>query len=174
MKLFDSILRMHSPLKWGIRHGMHVGKGVSLSSRNGTTFGSEPYLIWLDDYVRLSGGVTFLTHDGGTYVVRDMEKYKDIAAFGSIHVGERTFIGYKAIIMPGVKIGKRCIIGAGAVVTHDIPDYSVAVGVPARVISSVDTYAEKMLGKSCAVYGLKQLRANKRAYLEDLAAKGKL
>ncbi len=56
MKIFDCLLRLIDPLRWAKKHGMHVGKGVTLVSKNNTTFGSEPYLIWLDDYVRLSGG----------------------------------------------------------------------------------------------------------------------
>ena len=51
-------------------------------------------------------------------------------------IGDDIWIGRRAIIMPGVKIGTGCIIGAGAVVTKDIPDYSVAGGVPAKVIKS--------------------------------------
>lgn len=49
-------------------------------------------------------------------------------------IGDDVWLGRRAIIMPGVHIGKGCIIGAGAVVTKDIPEYSVAGGVPARVI----------------------------------------
>lgn len=46
-------------------------------------------------------------------------------------------------IMPGVTIGSNCIIGCGAVVTKDIPDNSIAVGVPAKVIETIDDYYEK-------------------------------
>jgi UDP-2-acetamido-3-amino-2,3-dideoxy-glucuronate N-acetyltransferase len=46
-------------------------------------------------------------------------------------------IGSNATILPGVTIGEKAVIGAGAVVTHDIPDYAIAVGVPARVIGDV-------------------------------------
>lgn len=174
MRLFDWLLRMFNPLRWGIKHGMHVGKGVTLSSKNGTTFGSEPYLIWLDDYVRLSGGVSFITHDGGTYAIRDQEIYRDVAAFGSIHIGERTFIGYRAIIMPGVRIGKHCIIGAGALVAEDIPDNSVAVGIPAKVITTIDKYAGKINMKSKDLYDITRLKQDKKAYLESLAIEGKI
>ena len=55
---------------------------------------------------------------------------------GQVFVGEGTLIGAGATVIPGIYIGKWCVIGAGAVVTKDIPDYSVAVGMPARVISS--------------------------------------
>ncbi len=49
-------------------------------------------------------------------------------------IGDDVWIGHRVIILPGAKIGNGCVIGAGAVVTGTIPDYSVAAGVPARVI----------------------------------------
>lgn len=52
-----------------------------------------------------------------------------------VTIGEDTWLGGGIIVCPGVTIGKRCIIGAGSVVTHDIPDGSIAVGNPARVIA---------------------------------------
>lgn len=51
-------------------------------------------------------------------------------------IGSDVWIGRRAIIMPGVKIGNGCIIGANAVVTKDVPDYGVAVGVPAKVVKN--------------------------------------
>lgn len=53
-----------------------------------------------------------------------------------VEIGDDCRLGRRVIIMPGVKIGRGCVIAAGAVVTKDIPDYSVAGGVPARVIKS--------------------------------------
>lgn len=53
---------------------------------------------------------------------------------GKTVVGKGSFIGKNVCIMPGVTIGKYCVVGANAVVTHDIPDYAVAAGVPAKVI----------------------------------------
>lgn len=166
MKLIDSLLRITNPLKWAIKKGMRVGNGVTLASRGGTSFGSEPYLITLGDYVRISGNATFLTHDGGIHAIRDLPEYKYVVKFGAISVGAHSFIGYGAIIMPGVKIGERCIIGAGAVVTKDIPDHSVAVGVPARVISTTEEYAEKIeLWNTQEGIDREALRADKRNYL---------
>ena len=57
--------------------------------------------------------------------------------------------------MPGVTIGSRVIIGAGAVVTRDIPDNSVAVGIPARVIKTADEYLEKIKRESLHLGHLK-------------------
>ena len=55
---------------------------------------------------------------------------------GSIDIGDDVWIGANAVILPNVRIGKGTVIGAGSVVIGDVPDYSVAVGVPARVIRS--------------------------------------
>ena len=49
-------------------------------------------------------------------------------------IGEGTWIGEKVCVLPGVKIGKKCVIGAGSVVTKSIPDFSIAVGNPAKII----------------------------------------
>ncbi|WP_405373425.1 DapH/DapD/GlmU-related protein [Pseudobutyrivibrio sp.] len=51
-----------------------------------------------------------------------------------VSIGEGSWIGEMVCILPGVHIGKKCIIGAGSVVTKSIPDYSIAVGNPAKVI----------------------------------------
>ncbi len=51
---------------------------------------------------------------------------------GEVKIGEGTLIGMGAIILPQVTVGRWCIVGAGAVVTRDVPDYSVVMGVPAR------------------------------------------
>ena len=51
-----------------------------------------------------------------------------------MRIGEGTWVGSAAVVMADV--GRHCVIGAGAVVTRPLPDYSVAVGVPARVIRS--------------------------------------
>jgi maltose O-acetyltransferase len=51
-----------------------------------------------------------------------------------VEIGDYVFIGPRAIILPGVKIGKGAIVGAGAVVTKDIPDFAIAGGVPAKII----------------------------------------
>ncbi len=53
-------------------------------------------------------------------------------------IGDNVWIGGSVTILPGVTIGSNCVIGAGAVVTHDIPDGVVAAGNPARIIKSIN------------------------------------
>lgn len=65
-----------------------------------------------------------------------------------IVVGDNVYIGTNALLMPGVTLGSKVVIGAGAVVTRDVPGNSVAVGVPARVIKTADEYFEKLKRES--------------------------
>ena len=70
----------------------------------------------------------------------DIEKdrpYQNIVC-DSVTIGDGCWIGEKVIILPGVTIGQKCVIGAGSVVAKSIPDYSIAVGNPARVIKRYD------------------------------------
>ena len=59
-----------------------------------------------------------------------------------VEIGDDVWIGGNVTILPGVKIGRNVVIGAGAVVSHDIPDNSVAVGVPARVVKQIENDCE--------------------------------
>ena len=123
------------------KRGAEIGNGCSIS--RDVRLGSEPYLIKIGDQVRLTSNVRFVTHDGGMWVIRNKFNLPDADKFGTIEIGNNVNIGWNAIIMPNVRIGNNCVIGAGAIVTKDIPDNSVAAGVPARVIETIDEYYEK-------------------------------
>ena len=58
---------------------------------------------------------------------------------GGVRIGDDTWIGTNVVIAGTVVIGKHCVIGANSVVTHDIPDYSVAAGAPCKVIKQYNT-----------------------------------
>lgn len=99
--------------------------------------------------VVISTKVVILTHDWSFLVGLDAAaakvnecKYRNIA-FKPVEIGEHSFIGAGAIVLPGTQIGKYCIIGAGAVVKGRIEDYSIVVGNPARKIADTRTWGEK-------------------------------
>lgn len=62
-------------------------------------------------------------------------------------IGDNVWLGGSAVVCPGVHIGSNTVIGAGSVVTHDIPDWSVAAGNPARVIRSITERDRRFLFK---------------------------
>ena len=62
---------------------------------------------------------------------------REIHSNGPVCIGENVWIGDKVTILPNITIGKGCIIAANAVVTKDIPEYSVAAGIPAKVIKTL-------------------------------------
>lgn len=109
-------------------------------------FGSEPWLVSLGDNVYVTAGVQFITHDGGTLILR--KEVPDLEWTAPIRVGDDVYLGVRTTILAGVTIGNRCVVGAGSVVTRDIPDNSVAAGVPARVIRTVDDYLERLRARS--------------------------
>lgn len=131
--------------------GANIGDGCHIYPS--ASLGSEPYLIEIGNHVRINNGVIFVTHDGGLWVVRGLAELGKVPVdainkerFGKISIGNKVHIGTNSIIMPNVHIGNNCVIGCGAIVTKSIPDNSVAVGVPAKVIETVYEYYEKNNG----------------------------
>lgn len=108
-------------------------------------WGSEPYLIKIGNHTEISCDVSFITHDGTTWVFRNQDRYKDIVRFGKIEIGVNCFIGARSTILPGVCIGDNSIIAAGALVNKSVPSGEIWGGVPAKFISKTEVYAEKFL-----------------------------
>jgi acetyltransferase-like isoleucine patch superfamily enzyme len=161
-KILKKLLGRKDPLEAAIAAGMKVGKGFTCMG--GCNFGSEPYLITFENDVRLSANITFITHDGGTWAFRHKPEYAHIIKYGKIYVGKRTFIGCNVTIMPGVKIGKYCVIGAGSVVTKDVPDGTVVAGIPAKPLMTTEEYAQRCLTE-LKPYDKKRYSADKKNYL---------
>lgn len=157
--------KIRGSLRVAVEQGMVVEEGVTVMG--GVNFGSEPYLITLHKNCRISSDVIFVNHDGGTWAFRNRwDKYADVVKYGRIEIGEESFIGAKSVIMPGVKIGRNCVIGAGSVVTKDVPDETVVAGVPAKRLCSVKEYAEKCLASMPDDFDGDKYRANKKEYLK--------
>lgn len=71
---------------------------------------------------------------GGDWAERTLDHVMGVPSRGDTIVGNDVWIGYQALIMPGVRIGDGAIVAAGAVVAKDIPPYGVVAGNPARVV----------------------------------------
>lgn len=151
-RLFNKIkISFYSPkalINYYRKNGMVIGENCEINKN--VNIIAEPYLISLGNCVRITSGVKFITHDGGLFVPRNMNNIKAICPkieladrFGKIIIGNNVHIGVDSITMPGVTIGNNVVIGAGAVVTKDIPDNTVAVGVPAKPIESIEEYVVK-------------------------------
>lgn len=158
------ILTNEQRIKYLRKIGVTIGNDCEIYST--VEFGSEPYLVSIGDHVRLTDGVKFVTHDGGVWVIRNRNKEEYADLFGRIIIGSNVHIGWDAIIMPNVKIGNNVIVGCGAIVTRDIPDNSVAVGVPAKVIKTIDQYYDNIKDRIVRSKGLSKLE--KRNLLEKM------
>jgi galactoside O-acetyltransferase len=115
---------------WGCKH-VHVGKGTYINSN--VTFVDDEH-IYIGDSCLIAPNVVFSTSGHPILPILRENHY----VFNlPIHVGNNVWIGSGVQIMPGIKIGNNSVIGAGSVVTNDIPDNVVAFGVPCKVIREI-------------------------------------
>lgn len=126
-RAFAKPLTMEQHIEKLRERGVRIGNNVDII--NSFLDYDHGYLISIGNNVTITNS-TILTHDAA------LKKTIGYSQIGCVVIGNDVFIGYGSIILPNVKIGNRVIIGAGSVVTSDIPDDSVAVGIPARVIGS--------------------------------------
>jgi acetyltransferase-like isoleucine patch superfamily enzyme len=120
------------------KQGAQIGSGCSIIP---FSLGDEPYLVKLGNDVTIAGGVQFITHDGGVWIFR--KEIPDIQVFGPIIIDDNCVIGQNVVLFPNIHIGANSIIGAGSVVISDIPENTIAIGVPARPFGSIEKYKEK-------------------------------
>ena len=112
-------------------YGMDIGHNVKISRRAVLDYSRNPKGIHVGDNTMITGNVIILAHDHVRGLMTDT------------YVGKCCFLGGGCIIMPGVRIGNHVIVGAGAVVTKDVPDHSVVVGNPAKIIRTGVVLNEK-------------------------------
>lgn len=121
------------------RMGAKIGKRCRIRS---FSFSPESYLIELGDDVVIGANTHLITHEGAVCIFHREDPFIDL--FGRITVGDNTFIGMNSLILPNTTIGRNCVIGAGSVVKGIIPDNSVAIGNPAKVVMKSDQYKTKV------------------------------
>lgn len=124
-------LKLTDDVKEYRRQGVSIGSNTYILNCNLDR--THPHLIKIGNNCTLTH-CTLLTHDATTK--RQLGKSK----IGMITIGDNCFIGWNAIILPGVKIEDNCIIGAGCVISKDIPADSVAIGNPCKIIKKTSNY----------------------------------
>ena len=95
----------------------------------------------INSFARLfgHGGIKMGNHSQigpGSLITTTTHNYQEALTteFKEVNIGEWVWIGAHCVLLPGVTIGEHSVIGAGSIVTKDIPPYSIAVGVPAKVV----------------------------------------
>ena len=122
---------------------MKIGERVRVYEATKTYIDeTRPWLISIGNDVVIARGVTILTHGYDWCVLAEMHDTV-LGSAGEVRIGNNVFIGMDSMILKGVHVGNNVIIGANSLVNKDIPDNSVAVGNPAKVVMSIDDYYAK-------------------------------
>lgn len=129
--------RREKYIKRLIMNGLRIGNNVGIL--DGCFLDpSHCYLISIGDNCTLCPNVRLIAHDAS------IKRILGYTKIGKIDIKENCFIGDSTIILPGITIGPDSIVGAGSVVTKDVPADTIVAGNPARAISSAKDYIKKV------------------------------
>ena len=125
-----------------IQKGVHIGKRVKISSH---TFICEG--VTIEDYVFVGHGVMFINdrYPRATNADGSLQTEDDWMVVPT-RIKRRASIGSNSTILCGVTVGEGAIVGAGSVVTHDVPPFSIVAGTPARILRSIEQNNETIKG----------------------------
>lgn len=130
------------------KRGLKIGLNVQFA---GDVFldPSHCFLISIGSNVTFAPNVRIIAHDAST------KQFLNFTRIASVKVLDDCFIGDSVVVLPGVTIGPRSVVGAGSIVTKNIPPNTVAVGHPARVVCTLDEYLlkRKILADERGVFG---------------------
>ena len=102
--------------------------------------------------------------------MKPREKKPEIEMFGQIKIGSNVFVGINSILLPNINIGDNCIIGAGSIVTRDVPSNTIAVGSPAKVTKTTDKHFNSIKDRCTYIRDL-PLRKKRQILLRKLGQK---
>lgn len=128
-----SDVRILTPFICDFGNRVKFGKGVFI---NHSAILSASGGIEFEDGVMAAPGLRIAT------INHDMNNRHTLYTYGKVTVKKNAWLGMNVTICPGVTIGKYAVVGAGAVVTKDVPDYAVVGGVPAKIIRMQDPAAQ--------------------------------
>ena len=112
-----------------------IHKNTTIGDHSGVGFGCEiPNGVTLGSHVMMGPDVLIFTQNHQTADTEIPMREQGMAPLKPVVIGDDVWIGARVCILPGVTIGQGAVIGACAVVSIDVPAYSVAVGNPARVV----------------------------------------
>jgi maltose O-acetyltransferase len=118
-------------VRQGLKHGDRFGMSRSVEI-------SDPHLVTIGNDVGIGAHSQLIAHDASH------KRFIGYTRVGRITIGNTVFIGQRATILPGVTIGDESIVGAGAVVTTDVPPRTIVAGNPARVVKELsDEYLNR-------------------------------
>lgn len=139
------------------KRGVRIGERCLVYT---TTFPAEPYLVRIGDHCAISSGTKFITHDASWILFEDA--HPDMDVFGTIDVGDNTYFGLDVLVLPNTRIGSNCIIGTGAVVRGEIPDNSVVMGNPGRVVMKTSLLKPLLLNHKNRLDGMRKLPGHEK------------
>lgn len=105
-----------------------------------------PESVYIQDYVYVTRGAKIIAHTTFTRPTQVMIGVEYV--IGPVTLEEGCYIGVNAIVLPNVTVGKCAIVGAGAVVTKDVPPYTIVAGSPAKPIGDVRDLKNKIQAQS--------------------------
>ena len=126
---------------WG---GRHVHFGSYIYANSNLTLVDDGH-IYIGDRVMFGPNVTIAT---ANHPINSELRGKGLQYNKDVHIGENTWIAANVVIVPGIRIGKNVVIGAGSVVTKDIPDNVVAVGNPCHILREIGEHDKEYFYKN--------------------------
>lgn len=126
---------------WG---GRHVHFGSNIYANSNLTLVDDGH-IYIGDRVMFGPNVTIAT---ANHPINSELRKKGLQYNKDVYIGENTWIGANVVVVPGIHIGKNVVIGAGSIVTKDIPDNVVAVGNPCHILREIGEHDKEFFYKN--------------------------